>query len=66
MEIVSGNLRVGVYTSGGSVNLLVGAVTRNQWQQYTLTFDSGTGVLKGYINGSTTTSRAANIEDLAR
>ena len=56
IEIVSGNLRVGVYTAAGLANLLVGAVTRNQWQQYTMTFNASTGVLTGYINGSTTTS----------
>ena len=56
IEIVSGNLRVGVYTAAGLANLLVGAVTRNQWQQYVMTFNATTGVLSGYINGSTTTS----------
>jgi len=34
----------------------VGAVTRNQWQQYVLTYDNATTTLRGYINGSTTTS----------
>lgn len=65
VEIVSGNLRVGIYTASGLANLLVGAVTRNQWQQYTMTFDSGTGVLKGYINGSTSATSAGGISRLS-
>ena len=65
VEIVSGNLRVGIYTAGGLVNLLVGAVTRNRWQQYVMTFNATTGVLSGYINGSTTTSSAPGISRLS-
>lgn len=65
VEIVSGNLRVGIYTAGGLVNLLVGAVTRNQWQQYVMTFNATTGVLSGYINGSTTASSAPGISRLS-
>jgi len=55
-EIVSGNLRVRVWAQPTPSNLLVGAVTRNQWQQYVLTYDNATTTLRGYINGSTTTS----------
>jgi len=55
-EIVSGNLRVRVWAQPTPPNLLVGAVTRNQWQQYVLTYDNATTTLRGYINGSTTTS----------
>lgn len=65
VEIVSGNLRVGIYTAAGLVNLLVGAVTRNRWQQYVMTFNATTGVLSGYINGSTTTSSAGGISRLS-
>lgn len=53
MEIVAGNLRVG-HWNNGIVNLLVGAVTRNVWQQYVSTYDGTT--LKGYINAGTPTS----------
>jgi hypothetical protein len=55
-EIVSGNLRVRVWSEPTQVNLLVGAVTRNQWQQYVVTYDNATTTLRGYINASTTTS----------
>ena len=64
IEIVSGNLRVGIYTAAGLANLLVGAVTRNRWQQYVMTFNATTGVLSGYINGSTTAS-ASGISRLS-
>ena len=57
IEIVSGSLKVAVWTAiGYSTVVTVGAVTRNKWQQYVLTFDATTGTLKGYINGSTTAS----------
>ena len=57
IEIVSGNLKVAVWTATGySTVVTVGAVTRNQWQQYVLTYDSATSALRGYINGSTTAS----------
>lgn len=56
IEIVSGNLRVGIWTSGGLYNLNVGAITRNVWQQYVMTFDSATSTLKGYINGTGTSA----------
>lgn len=55
-EIVSGNLRVRVWAEPTQPNLLVGAVTRNQWQQYVLTYDLATTTLRGYINGSVTDS----------
>jgi hypothetical protein len=57
-EIVSGNLRVRVWAVPTAPNLLVGAVTRNQWQQYVMTYDNATTTLRGYINGTTTTSAA--------
>jgi hypothetical protein len=55
---VSGNLEVATweYTIGGSSGTLVGPVTRNVWQQYTLTQSATTTT--GYINGSTTASKA--------
>ena len=59
-EIVSGNLRVRVWAIPTPPNLLVGAVTRNQWQQYVTTYDSATTTLRGYINGSTTTSASVD------
>lgn len=56
MEIVSGNYEAAVwpYTLGGGI--VVGAVTRNVWQQYTLTYNQSTNVLTGYINGVTQNS----------
>jgi hypothetical protein len=60
IEIVAGNLKVATgwpYTIvGGSVGRVVGPVTRNVWQQYTLTQSATTTT--GYINGSTTASVA--------
>ena len=58
IEIVAGNLKVATwpYTIGGSSGTLVGPVTRNVWQQYTLTQNATTTT--GYINGSTTASVA--------
>ena len=58
IEIVSGNLEVATweYTIGGGSGTLVGPVTRNVWQQYTLTQNATTTT--GYINGSTTASVA--------
>lgn len=58
IEIVSGNLKVATweYTIGGNSGTMVGPVTRNVWQQYTLTQNATTTT--GYINGSTTASVA--------
>lgn len=54
IEIVAGNLKVAVWphTIGGGV--VVGVVTRNTWQQYTMVYSAGTA--RGYINGATTNS----------
>ena len=57
IEIVTGNLRVRVWTMPPEPNLLVGAVTRNTWQQYVMTYNSATSTLRGYINGATTTNQ---------
>lgn len=57
IEIVSGNLKVAMwpYTPGSSSSgVVVGAVTRNVWQQYTMVYSAGT--CRGYINGSVTNS----------
>lgn len=62
IEIVSGNLRVSVWTPSGISPLTVGAVTRNQWQQYVLTYDTASSTLRGYINGTTT----ANLTGVSR
>lgn len=56
MEIVSGNLKVSVWNGGGTYNLTIGAVTRNVWQHYVMTYNSSTTTLTGYINASTTNS----------
>ena len=58
IEIVSGNLKMAVWTAAGGYSTVItpGAVTRNRWQQYVLTFDVATSTLRGYINGSTTAS----------
>lgn len=61
IEIVSGNLRVGVWTTeSGLYNLNVGAVTRNQWQQYVMTYNAATSTLSGYINGTGTSASGVN------
>ena len=57
IEIIAGNLKMAVWTASGySTVLSVGAVTRNVWQQYALTFDVSTSTLRGYINGVNTAS----------
>ena len=61
VEIVSGSLHVRVWTMPVEPNLTVGSVTRNQWQQYVMTYDSATSTLRGYINGSTTTSQTGVV-----
>lgn len=58
MEIVAGDLKVGLWkdVTGGIGNVTVGAVTRDQWQQYVMTYDDATNTLTGYINaGSSAT-----------
>ena len=57
MEIVAGDLKVGLWTYQGSIaNVTVGAVTRDEWQQYVMTYDDATNTLTGYINaGSSAT-----------
>jgi hypothetical protein len=64
LEIVSGSLHVRVWTLPPEPNLTVGSVTRNQWQQYVMTFNAATSTLTGYINGSTTAS-ATSISRLS-
>ena len=55
MEIVAGNLKVGLWQPGIG-NVTVGAVTRDEWQQYVLTYNDVTNTLTGYINaGSSAT-----------
>jgi hypothetical protein len=55
MEIVAGDLKVGLWQAG-TVNVTVGAVTRDEWQQYVLTYNDATNTLTGYINaGSSAT-----------
>ena len=64
IEIVSGNLRVAVWTASGyfsPTGLNVGAVTRNAWQQYVLTYDSASSTLTGYINASTSASQGGIV-----
>jgi hypothetical protein len=55
MEIVAGNLKVGLWQAGIG-NVTVGAVTRNEWQQYVLTYNDATNTLTGYINAGTPAS----------
>ena len=58
MEIVAGDLKVGLWkdVTGGIGNVTVGAVTRDQWQQYVMTYNDATNTLTGYINaGSSAT-----------
>ena len=63
IEIVSGSLKVSVWTPGGINALTIGSVTRNQWQQYTMTYDSASSTLRGYINGLTTASQSGVSRD---
>lgn len=63
MEIVSGSLKVGLWQNPGSIgNVTVGAVTRDEWQQYVLTYDDDTNTLTGYINAAT--SASTTVENL--
>ena len=56
MEIVSGDLRVGIWSGAGISAATVGAVTRNVWQHYVLTYNDATNTLTGYINATTASS----------
>lgn len=57
MEINSGNLKVGLWQNPGNIgNVTVGAVTRDQWQQYVMTYNDATNTLTGYIDVDTTAS----------
>ena len=56
IEIVAGNLEVATWAYTTPAGTVVGPVTRNVWQQYTLTQNATTTT--GYINGSTTASVA--------
>ena len=60
MEIVAGDLKIGLWEETGGigdiVSTTVGAVTRNEWQQYVLTYDDVTNTLTGYINAATPAS----------
>jgi hypothetical protein len=58
MEIDNGDLKVGLWNGTGISNTTVGAVTRDQWQHYVLTYDDSNNTLTGYIDAtasSTTT-----------
>ena len=54
ISIVSGNLKVAIWPHALGGGIVVGAVTRNTWQQYTVTYAAGTAT--GYINGSVSNS----------
>jgi hypothetical protein len=56
MEIVGGDIKMGIWNGTGIGNVTVGAVTRDQWQQYVLTYDDATNTLTGYINAGTPAS----------
>ena len=56
IEIVSNNLKVATWSYTIGTGTVIGPVTRNVWQQYTLTQNATTTT--GYINGSTTASAA--------
>jgi hypothetical protein len=56
IEIVAGNLKVATWSYPNGGGTVVGPVTRNVWQQYTLTQNATTTT--GYINGSVTASTA--------
>jgi hypothetical protein len=61
MEIDNGDLKVGLWNGTGISNTTVGAVTRDQWQHYVLTYDDNTNILTGYINA--TTSSTTTLEN---
>ena len=54
IELVSNNLKVAMWPFAIGGGVVVGAVTRNVWQQYTMVYSAGT--CSGYINGTTTNS----------
>ena len=54
IELVSNNLKVAMWPFAIGGGIVVGAVTRNVWQQYTMVYSAGT--CSGYINGTTTNS----------
>jgi hypothetical protein len=56
MEIVAGNVKMGIWNGTNIGNVTVGAATRNEWQQYVLTYDDATNTLTGYINAGTPAS----------
>lgn len=56
MEIVSGDIKMGIWNGTGIGNVTVGTVTRNEWQQYVLTYDDATNTLTGYINAGSPAS----------
>lgn len=56
MEIVGGDIKMGIWNGTGIGNVTVGSVARNQWQQYVLTYDDATNTLTGYINAGTPAS----------
>lgn len=62
IEIVAGNLKVATWSYSIGAGTVVGPVTRNVWQQYTLTQNATTTT--GYINGSTTAS-AAHVREFS-
>ena len=62
IEIVAGNLKVATWSFTLGAGTVVGPVTRNVWQQYTLTQNATTTT--GYINGSTTAS-ASHVREFS-
>jgi hypothetical protein len=62
IEIVDDNLKVATWLYSIGAGTVVGPVTRNVWQQYTLTQNATTTT--GYINGSTTAS-VAHVRDFS-
>ena len=52
MEIVAGNYKADEWTGAGyGTAINAGAVSRNVWQQYVMTYNLGTTTLTAYING---------------
>ena len=62
MEIVSGNFKVGLWNGTGTTSATVGAVTRNAWQHYVLTYDDATNTLTGYLNAATSSSNTLEVD----
>ena len=54
IEINNGNLYAGYWGGASPLYYNFGAITRDAWQHYTITYNTTSGVIEGYINGVST------------